>query len=226
MQQQISNEKLQPHQPSPALLRSNKLMTATVLSLDPESAGLLLKTPLGTQHASLAFSCHTQPEVGDTVLLADSDAGCYVTDILVRPTATPARQFYPSGTELISPKKMTMESHEEVAIRSSGKTSLVTADLSIAALKSRIRVLDIVAQITEFKGRFSKLSWVSDWAEQKANLLRQRFVRSDRKVEQQDMQQAGSLVQRVDKTASLRAEHTIIKARKDVQVDGKRIHMG
>lgn len=211
---------------SAALLHGNKLMTAEVISVASDTSQLMLKSPVGMIKAKIAFSCHTQPEQGDTILLADSDAGYFVTDILSRPNPSPAVQHYPQGVELRSPEKISLESHTELSINSAGKTSVTSADLSIAALKSRVRILDLVAQISEFKGRFTKLSWISDWAEQKANRFRQRFTRSDRKVEQQDMQQAGTLIQQVDKTASLRAEHTIIKARKDVQVDGKRIHMG
>lgn len=221
-----NTEKRSTNQIPAALLRGNKLMTAEVVSVSSDVSQLMLKSSIGMIKAQVAFSCHTQPEQGDTILLADSEAGYFVTDILTRPGQSPAKQNFPQGVELKSPEKISLESQTELSINSAGKTSVTTADLSIAALKSRVRILDFVAQISEFKGRFTKLSWVSDWAEQKANSFRQRFTRSDRKVEQQDMQQAGTLIQQIDKTASLRAEHTIIKARKDVQVDGKRIHMG
>ncbi|WP_417595051.1 DUF3540 domain-containing protein [Oceanospirillum sp.] len=211
----------------PVLLHGNKLMTADVISVSSDNAaGLMLKAPIGVIKAQIAFSCHTQPEEGDTVLLADSDTGYFVTDILTRLNPSPAKQSFPQGVELKSSKKISLESHQEIAINSTGKTSLTAADFSLAALRGRVRILDLVALISEFNGRFTKLSWISDWAEQKAGTFRQRFKRSDRKVEEQDVQKAGSLIQQVDKTASLRAEHTIIKARKDVQVDGKRIHMG
>jgi len=212
--------------PNPTLLHGNKLMTAEVVSASEDAAQLMLKSRIGMIKAQVAFSCHTQPESGDTVLLADSDAGFFVTSILTRPGQSPAKQSFPQGVELNSPEKISLESHKELSLNSAGTTSVTTADLSVAALKSRVRILDLVAQISEFKGRFTKLAWISDWAEQRATTFRQRFTRSDRKVEQQDMQQAGNLIQQVDKTASLRSAHIIINARKYVQVDGKRIHMG
>lgn len=207
-------------------LYSEKMLTGQVLSINQETGALMVQSRIGTLKANIAFSCHTQPKEQDQVLLVDTDAGIFITTILSRQKSSTTTLNFPQGVAIISSKNLVLESHEELELKGTSKTSVITANLSIAALKSRIRVLDLVAQVNDFKGRFSKLSWISEWAEQKANVLRQRFVRSDRKVEQQDLQQAGNLIQRVDKTASLRAEHAIIKARKDVQVDGKRIHMG
>ncbi len=222
MQQQPKENKTGPV----TSLHGEKLLTAQVVSAKEQASHMMLQCKLGTVKAEKAFSCHTAPEVGDTVLLANTEAGLFVTDILLRPNDSPAKQNYPHGLTVETPEKLSLSSNKEIELNSPGKTSITTADLSIGALKSRIRILDVVAQISDFKGRFSKLAWISDWAEQKATIFRQRFHRSDRKVEEQDLQKAGSLVQQVEKTASLRAEHTIIKARKDVQVDGKRIHMG
>lgn len=209
-----------------ASIHGDQLLTGKVISLEDKATEMMLQCNLGTVKALRAFSCHTAPEAGDTVLVANTAAGLFVTDILLRPNTSPARQNYTNGLIFETPENLSFNSSKNIEINCSQKTSITTADLSIGALKSRVRILDFVAHISDFKGRFTKLAWISDWAEQKANIFRQRFKRSDRKVEEQDMQKAGSLVQQVDKTASLRAEHTIIKARKDVQVDGKRIHMG
>lgn len=207
-------------------IHGDQLLTGKVISSEAKATEMMIQCNLGTVKALRAFSCHTAPKAGDTVLIANTSEGLFVTDILLRPSASPAQQDFPHGLILETPENLSFNSSKDIEINCSQKTSITTADLSIGALKSRVRILDFVAHISDFKGRFTKLAWISDWAEQRANIFRQRFKRSDRKVEEQDMQKSGSLVQQVDKTASLRAEHTIIKARKDVQVDGKRIHMG
>lgn len=200
--------------------------TGQVLSVLSENQCCMVSTAKGVLKAQVALSCVLQPLQGDLVLLAETEAGCFIISLLQREQAVAAALHFPHGVSVHSQGGLALKSTGDLSLESASKTEVTSPIFNIAALKSRLRILDVVAQINHFQGRFSKLQWLAEWAEQKAERFRQRFGSSDRVVQHHDLQKAGNLVQQVEHTASLRSEHTIIKAREDVQVDGKRIHMG
>lgn len=173
-----------------------------------------------------AFDCLTKPEIGDLILLTVTPQGCFVSQILSRTSDTPLQLATAEDVCITSEGAIKINGQKGVQIQSSSELEINSEKLAINNLSTRFRTLSLFFQAKEAESNVGRLKLIADWIEQKAETIRQRFTRSDRVVREADQQQAGNLVQRVDKTASLRAEHTIIKARKDVQVDGKRIHMG
>lgn len=204
--------------------QSSQQPTAIVIAVQTD--GCLLKTFQGIIKARIAFSCMVQPQTDDTVLYTETDQGCFVTQILIRPHEQSASIHYPGALSFTSDSEISINSTKGIKLETPAETELISNRLNIASLSTQFRSLSAMIHVKEAEGRFGRIKWLADWAEQKADKIRQRFKRSDRVVSDTDQQQAGSLIQRVEKTASLRAEHTIIKAKEDVQVDGKRIHMG
>jgi Protein of unknown function (DUF3540) len=198
--------------------------TATVLAI--QENGCLLKTPQGIIKARVAYGCMVQPQAEDTVLYADTDQGCFITQILLRTSAEKATVHYSEGIQITSDQQVSIQAQQGIKLETPAETSLTSNRLNIASLSTQFRSISAAFHMKEAEGHFGRIKWLADWAEQKADKIRQRFKHSDRVVSETDQQQAGSLIQRVEKTASLRAKHTIIKAKEDVQVDGKRIHMG
>lgn len=199
----------------------------SVITAPPEKPiSCMVQTRQGVIKAQLATSCLLQPMQGDEVLLATTESGCFILSILQREQQTIAELHFPQGVQLHSQTTLQLKAEGDFSLESASKIEVTGPVFNLAALKSRLRLLEVVAQINHFQGRFSRLQWLAEWAEQKAERFRQRFGSSDRVVQHHDLQKAGNLVQQVEQTASLRSEHTIIKAREDVQVDGKRIHMG
>jgi len=176
--------------------------------------------------AKRAFDCLAKPEIGDLVLLTVTPQDCFISQILSRTSNLPLQLAIAEDLCITSDGAIKINGQNGVQIQTSDQLELNSEKLAINNLSTRFRTLSLFFQAKEAESNVGRLKLIADWVEQKAETIRQRFTRSDRVVKEADQQQAGSLVQRVDKTASLRAEHTIIKARKDVQVDGKRIHMG
>lgn len=176
--------------------------------------------------AKRAFDCMTQPEPGDLIVLTITPEGHFISQILSRETDTAQKLAFSNDLSIVSEGTIRVNGQTGMQLQTPAELEINSDKLAVNNLSTRFRTLNLFFQAKEAESNVGKLSLVADWIEQKSETIRQRFTRSDRVVKEADQQQAGSLVQRVDKTASLRAEHTIIKARKDVQVDGKRIHMG
>lgn len=202
----------------------NQQPTGTVLAVEED--GCLLKTNQGILKARIAFGCLLQPEIEDTVLYANTDQGYFVLQILQRESELSATLTQPGDLKIQTDGQVSIQAKQGIKLETPTETQLSSNQLNINSLSTRFRSLSAVFHIKEAEGRLGRIKWLAEWVEQKADKIRQRFKRSDRVVSESDQQQMGSLIQRVDKTASLRAEHTIIKAKEDVQVDGKRIHMG
>jgi len=173
-----------------------------------------------------AFDCLTRPAINDLVLLTITSNGCFISQILTREDPSAAELEFTGNLTLRAAGSISIESQENIQLKAHSELEINSERLSINNLSTRFRTLRMLFQATEAETRVGRLTALAEWVEQRAESIRQRFTRSDRVVSETDQQQAGNLIQRVDKTASLRAEHAIIKARKDVQVDGKRIHMG
>ncbi len=179
-----------------------------------------------TLSAERAFDCLAEPEVGDLVVLTITPFGNYISQILMRKSDAPLSLSVSNDLCIASKGSLRINGQQGLQIQSPAELEMNSEKLTVNNLSTRFRTFNLFFQAKEAESNVGRLKLVAEWIEQKAETIRQRFTRSDRVVREADQQQAGSLVQRVDKTASLRAEHTIIKARKDVQVDGKRIHMG
>ena len=198
--------------------------TATVVG--QEGHFFWVESKSGKIKALKAFDCLTRPAVNDLVLLTKTSDGCFISQILTREDPSAAELEFAGNLSLRTTGNISIEAQESAQLKAHAELEINSEKLNINNLSTRFRTLRMLFQATEAETKVGRLTALAEWVEQRAESIRQRFTRSDRVVSETDQQQAGNLIQRVDKTASLRAEHAIIKARKDVQVDGKRIHMG
>lgn len=176
--------------------------------------------------ARCAVSCLVEPRPGDRVMLAREGGSAFILAILERDTAAVQLRFpgdvriqVPAGAmTLTSAGPMTVESasalhqHAPGLRMVAGQAELVTDELKVSSSRATVTVdtCKLVARAMDS---------VIDRVSQRSKVL-------VRWVEELESLQAGQLLQKVRQTFSLDARHTVVNARKDVKIDGERIHMG
>lgn len=185
----------------------------------PQATGIL--------RCSRATSCLIAPALGDTVLLATDGDRAWIIAVLERVEAGP----------------LAIESEQDIVIKSgAGKLSLQAAQgISIAsdarlelqadALQLRAREGNILVEQLTWLGKsalahLGRVEWVGNMLEAVSERMRITTRQSFREVEGLEQVRAGMLDQRVEGTATLHADNTIISARELVKLDGGQVHLG
>lgn len=180
----------------------------------------------GVITARCAVSCLVEPQPGDRVMLSQDGRQAFILAILERDTEAVQLRFpgdvrvqVPAGAmTLTSAGPMTVESASALHQHAprwrmvAGQAEVVTNDLTVSSRRATVTADDC-------KLLAKALDSVIDRVSQRSKVL-------VRWVEELESVQAGQLIQRVRQTFSLDARHTVVNARKDVKIDGERIHMG
>ncbi|AKJ31918.1 DUF3540 domain-containing protein [Caldimonas brevitalea] len=194
----------------------------------PEQAerSMTVSTPSGLCRARLATSCLTLPAVGDVVLLASHGTNVYVLAVLARSSAEPL--------VLSSDRDTTWAVQGHLAVRATGGVDLAGAEqlrLKAGHLRMEAQRVDIV---TDRLGVFSRFAqWVAERLETTATSLRQvsqthtmHTKGYHRQVDELESVRAGHIDLRAREMLHIHAQHSVIKSRELVKIDGTQIQVG
>jgi len=178
-----------------------------------------------TLSARRAVSCLIEPVPADTVALLGTGQGVFITDVLVRSEAAPSgvrinadRGAGPSGDLVISAANLKIEAQE--SLEATGKSlgfrfnSLLMSGNQLALVGSRLMtsMQEIVANA---KNQFASFDTTSTRARNRID-----------RVTETDQLRAGSIQSQADSVSLTQAGSSLIVAKEDVRMDGKRISMG
>ncbi|MGB1111309.1 MAG: DUF3540 domain-containing protein [Gammaproteobacteria bacterium] len=154
--------------------------------------------------ARRAADCLLEPEPGDRVLIVSLGRTSYILSVLER--ANPA-----AGT-------ISLEGDMHLLSRS--------GDVTLSGSAVELRGETLKATGATLESRIGTVRHTGDRVEAIFETLIQRCRNAMRWVEDTEMASMGNVIQQVRKMLNLRSENAIITARKDIKVDGERIHMG
>ena len=181
----------------------------------------------GIVDAQLAFSCLVKPQAGDIVLLNCGEETHYILAILSRPSSANMALNFPGDIALQANNgNIRIASKDKLLLASGGKTQIVNTELDVTSAHTKVHTDQLsisgdkaVCHWREVRSIANAVHWVADH-------ITQKFKNSVKLVEGTDQQSSGNVLQTIKKSLTLRANHAVITAQKDIKIDGKRIHMG
>ncbi len=178
----------------------------------------LVETRDGVINSEVAFSCLVSPVCGDTVLISRSKHDCYIISILSRPCAQDMTIRF-SGNVNLHAVKGAFEVTSKEARLDSPYVAMTSLDTNILAKK-------INATSDEIKFNFNHGDVFAKSIHTTADRIMQRAKTVVRHVEGIETLNIGHMIQRVRKFFTVQSHHSSITAKKDIHIDGERIHMG
>ena len=179
-------------------------------------AGYIIHGPLGVTTAQVAAGCLLEPGTGDRVLVSRCPGECFILGVLVRQGQ--GRRVRIDGELTISAGRLNLQGDEAVEV-SGPRVGVVGQVAELRAGRA-----DVAAE--EGTARFQRTRLVTGVLETVSDRVVQCARQVVRRVEEVETLSVGNLIQRVRENLVSRSRRTSITARKDVHVDGERIHMG
>ena len=103
---------------------------------------------------------------------------------------------------------------------------LTSAALNLTAVDANVYTAHLNISGDKLVSRWREVRTVSEALHMVVDTVTQKIKNSFRMVDGVDQQSSLNFMQTVKKTLSIRSHHAVITARKDMKIDGERIHMG
>lgn len=187
-------------------------------------AGLIIHGASGVTTASIAVGCLVEPQVGDRVLVSDDGEMCFVLTVLRR--SSPDRTIEVPGQLILSADSVTVSGRTRVDLGSSGSLGVGASSMALTSDELSIRSARVNVSGREANVHFRTARLVATGIETVSDRIIQCARNVVRKIEESETTYVRNLIQTVRENYFSRSKRTSITARKDVQVDGERIHMG
>ncbi|WP_157738928.1 DUF3540 domain-containing protein [Labrenzia sp. VG12] len=175
--------------------------------------------------AQRAVSCLLEPRIGDLVALLDTEEGVFITDVLVRREGkTEQSRITVGGTRgeaqdlVIAAANLKIEASENIEAHARSMSfrfeSILMAGRQLALVGTKLltSMQDIV---TNAKKQLASFETTSTRARNRVD-----------RVDETDQLRAGSIQTQADSVALTQAGTSLIVAKEDIRLDGKRISMG
>ena len=176
--------------------------------------------------AEKAAGCLLEPEVGDRVLLACDDTGeCFIMGVLIK--ATGKAHILLPGTAIIASESgdITLEGRA-VRLHASQEAVFEAPEMSFTGIKgtARFSVFSVIART--LGAHIEKTSAVLGVFDGVIGRLTERIGNSFRRIDHLEEVKAGRLRTIVRERFAVRAKQASIVVEEDVNIDGKKIHLG
>ncbi len=195
---------------------------ATVVGVGEGS--VMVETPTGITAARTAVSCLLAPMKGDRVLLSRTGDECYLLAVLARANAD--RRLEVPGQLELAAEQVRVTARSSVALSAGEQLRLHSRQLRVGATDTALFSSRLDVSGHDAVGRFQRTRLLSDAVEVIGQRLFQSAQEVVRRVEKVELLRVGNLIQRIRHTWSSHAQRAALTARKDMRVDGERIHMG
>lgn len=190
------------------------------------SQNYMVHCAFGLLRANRSASCLIVPKIGDKVLLVAVDNELYILSVL---TTADNR-----GVELASDGDLTIRANngtvavaaENIDLLASNRQHIVSPQLVVTAGKGQVHCQHASIQGEKLVARWGQAEWLIEKLSTIVNHLHEHYQHVFRRVDGVDKTSSNQSFHNVDKCLSIRAEHANITTRKDMKIDGERIHMG
>ena len=211
---------------NPAQDHSVCMAYGTVLNCDQDQ--FFIQSNIGLISAKQAFGCLLRPEIGDTVLFTWKNQGIgHILSVLERPSDETATMQFKGNITLEAPQgRLNISTKEGIDLASGAAIDLLSPQFKMTTLEGDINIDNLEATGNRFSAHIKRIKVFAGTIDTIAERLTHRVKNWFRFVDGLDQLRAGNLMHFIRKAISMRATHTIITAKEDVKIDGKRIHMG
>lgn len=192
-----------------------------------DDQNFMVENNRGVFSAKKAFSCLVLPETNDKVLISYSASEAFIMAVLER-NSREANVVFPGRTKITADQgNILFQSKETIAMESGRSIELLSPELSLSGTsKSSLTTTELNVDSKQINCRSSKIRLFADHVESVVNTVFQSLRNAVRQVEETETLNAGNLLQTVKKILTIHSHNAVITTRKDLKIDGERIHMG
>lgn len=216
------------------LARTNEAAETTAAQLSSaevtaaDDGRLTLREPGLRYEARRAASCLLEPAPGDTVLATHTaDGQAYVLAVLTRPEGAPSTLRLDSDAQLCAPGgRLEIAARDGVDLRTPGTLSMAAAALDMTAATGKVAVRSLTVAGETARAGWDRVKLVARQSESVADQVVQQMKTRLCRVASLDLLRAKNLQQKVDDLYALGTGHALIRARKQVKLDGEQIIVG
>lgn len=181
----------------------------------------------GVIRASVAFSCLVTPEAGDLVLLSCHGGHNHILSILQRPEQQDMTLAFPASVKMQAKSgDLELTSANKLALTAAEQTQITSSEVDVKAVNTKIYSEQMSVVGDKAFTQWREVNSIATAFSLIADRVTQKLKNSFKMVEGVDQQTSQNLLQTIGKTLSIRSRDAVITARKDVKIDGERIHMG
>lgn len=201
--------------------------TETAIVQGSSDKHFIVLTDRGIVSVSVAFSCLVNPEVGDQVLMNSTATDSHILAILARPTGDDMDLCFPGNAVLESRLgQINVRAGKGMKLTTAEDIQLTSTALNLTAVDANVYTAHLNISGDKLVSRWREVRTVSEALHMVVDTVTQKIKNSFRTVDGVDQQSSLNFMQTVKKTLSIRSHHAVITARKDMKIDGERIHMG
>lgn len=187
----------------------------------------MVQSNRGVFKAKQAFSCLVTPEAGDKVLVNQCQQQSYIIAIVERPNNNDATVAFAGNAKLEAPNgDIQLTSSGTINLTSAQQTQITTSELTLHSVNTKVTSENIAVTGDKLTSHWQQANFITKALNLVTESLTQRIKNSFKTVEGIEQKKSLNYLQSVDKTLSIRSRDSVITARKDVKIDGERIHMG
>ncbi len=176
--------------------------------------------------AGTAFSCLVTPQVNDKVLLAHDGADYHIIAILER--ASTDKVSLKLGEEAVltaSDGDLAIQCRNKLLLNSQS-AELQHESLSVVNQTTRLTSGDVSVVGEELHSRFKTVKRFAQLVIDVCDTATRKLTHCFKTVEGMEQHQSQNAIHSVANNLTLRSHHANITARKEMKIDGERIHMG
>ena len=188
---------------------------------------VMIDTGYGVMNAQTAFSCLVLPIVGDTVLVNQSANSCHILSVLQREAEQDMTLSYPANVKMTaSSGQIDIVASEDINLLSASDTRMVSRNINMSASEMSVNSGKLTAHTTDIEAHSKTLKLYTNMLSIVAKQVTQKTKNLMRWVEGVETLSIGNLIQHIRQNYTSHSHQAVITARKDMRIDGERIHMG
>lgn len=186
----------------------------------------MILSSAGMVAAKPAASCLLKPQHGDSVLLSFVGQTCYILAVLEQATDNATLEVKGDMTLTTKTGKIALSANEEVTLSSAKQVSQVAPTTSVLCEQHHVTAQKVSTTCQTAQLHSDDIHVNAKRSHAIIGEVYQKAQQVVRWVEKVETLNIGNLMQNVRNTLSSRSKNASITAKKDIKVDGERIHMG
>ena len=177
--------------------------------------------------AQAAFSCLVTPVAGDSVLVNLSGDDYYVLAVLERNVEQDMTLAFPASVKMAAADgQIDLVAKNDINLLSTASANLVSSQINMTTAEISINSAKLTAHVTEIESHSQSAKLYSNMLSTVAKQMTQKTENLMRWVEGVETLSIGNLIQKIRHNYTSHSNQSVITARKDMRIDGERIHMG
>lgn len=186
----------------------------------------IVDTGLGVVTAKTAFSCLVKPQINDQVMIACDSNDYYILAITAREVTSQLEvNFGDLVSASISEGNLSLDCEDTFTIQTKA-TELSSRTVKVTATDSQLLSHKVTVVGDDLSTKFNSVKRFANNVLDICETVTRKLTHCFKHVDGLEQHQSRDSIQSVKNSLTMRSHHANITARKEMKIDGERIHMG